>query len=112
MSDEQLARIESTLETIKAELGNFATKDDLQAFATKDDLQAFATKDDLQELRGHMNLLHEVVRADIKAIGEWDSPSRREVRQGFDELRDHIDERLDPLEAAVRHHTEELKKRH
>ena len=166
MSDEQLARIESALQTLvsgqaafkrdlealrehgatkedlrgfatkedlqvfptrddlrgfatKADLLAFPTRDDLQAFATRsdvqalptrDDLQVFTTKDDLQELRQHMNVLHEAVRADIKALGEPDSPTRREMREGFDELKELIGRRLDPLELAVRHHTAELKK--
>jgi uncharacterized protein (DUF2345 family) len=94
----------------KDDIQGFATKDDLQGFATKDDLQGFATKDDIQELRHHMGVLHEAVRADIRALGEPDSPTRREMRQGFDELKELFGRRLDPLELAVRHHTAELKK--
>jgi exonuclease VII small subunit len=53
------------------------------------------------ELRRHMYVLHEDVIDRIKAI-PTDGPTKAEMKQGFDELREVIGRRLDPLEAAVR----------
>ena len=53
------------------------------------------------ELRRHMHVLHEDVVDRIKAI-PTNGPTRAEMTRGFEELREVIGRRLDPLEAAVR----------
>lgn len=49
----------------------------------------------------HMRVLHEDLVDRIKAI-QTDGPTRAEMQRGFDELRESVGRRLDPLEAAVR----------
>lgn len=61
-----------------------------------------------------IGVLHEDVLARIAATGELRLPTKGEMDQGFADLREFIERRLDPLEATVRQHTieiNELKKR-
>jgi hypothetical protein len=52
-----------------------------------------------------MHVLHEDVIARIAAIPKYTGPTRAEVEQGFADLRELIERRLDPLEAVVRQHS-------
>lgn len=68
----------------------------------------------LEHLHDRVGVLHTDVLARIAATGEARLPTKREMDQGFADLRELIERRLDPLEAAVRHHSteiNELKKR-
>jgi hypothetical protein len=55
-----------------------------------------------------MHVLHEQLRADIRAIAEYPAASRSEMQRGFAELRELINSRIDPLDAAVRRHGIEI----
>jgi hypothetical protein len=94
MSDEQMTRIENTLDALVK--GQGALKSDMDTR--------------FKQMRDRMDVLHEELRDDIKDLGEADAPTRREMRHGFDDLRELIKNRLIPVEAAVRHHTAEIKK--
>jgi hypothetical protein len=54
--------------------------------------------------------LHEDVIARIAAIPEYSGPTKGEIQQGFAELRETIERRLDPLESIVRQHTIEIER--
>ena len=60
----------------KEDLKNCATKEDLKNCATKDDLKSFATKDDIKDLRNEM----------INRMDEQDNLIRNEVVDAIKEL--------------------------
>jgi hypothetical protein len=55
-----------------------------------------------------MRTLYEDLRRDFAALGEYESPLRREMRQAFAELNERLGRRLDPLEIAVQHHSKDI----
>lgn len=77
--DRRLARVEQILPTL-------ATKEDLGALATKEDLRTLATKDDLlaarEELRRHMDIVGEALRADIQLVAEHLASVMPKPREG------------------------------
>lgn len=60
----------------------------------------------IEDLDQHMHVLHEEVIGRIADTREYTGPTREE----FNELKEMIGRRLDPLEAAVRHHTVEIER--
>ena len=60
----------------KEDLKKFATKEDLKNCATKDDLKSFATKDDIKDLKNEM----------INRMDEQDNLIRNEVVDAIKEL--------------------------
>ena len=73
-------------------------------------------RSDLTELRSgltnlglEMRVLHEDLKSDIKALRP-EGPSRTEVRRWDEEIRQDFAQRLDPLEATVRYHSEEIER--
>jgi chromosome segregation ATPase len=56
----------------------------------------------IDALDRHMRVLHEDVLSRIAALGEHDWPTQAEMNQGFADLRDLINRRIDPLEAVLR----------
>ena len=81
MSQQDLNQIQKIF---KAELKNFATKEDLKQVPTKADLELFATKEDLEAMEDKIitdlaNVIHDVVdsfdkskadRSDVKKLGK------------------------------------------
>ena len=122
MADEQLTRIENTLDILVKGQGALESKmDRLEGRMDRVEGRIDQFEGGLSGLRSEMNtrfdqmrdrmdVLHEELRDDIKALGEHDAPTRREVRQGFADLRERLNNRLIPVEAAVRHHTAKIKK--
>jgi archaellum component FlaC len=55
-----------------------------------------------------IGVLHEDVLGRIAATGEDAPATKREMAQGFADLRELIERRLDPLEAAVRDHSQRI----
>ena len=96
-----LGVVKSDLDTVKSDLG--VVKSDLGA--VKSELGALATRVD--DLDRHMHVLHKDVIDRIAAI-PTDGPTKAEMKQGFDDLREAIGRRLDPLEATVLRHTAEI----
>jgi hypothetical protein len=62
----------------------------------------------IEEVHRQMGVLHEETLARIAALPEYDGPTRAEMREGFAELREVIERRLDPLELTVREHSQKL----
>ena len=62
----------------------------------------------LEEVHQRVGGLHEDVLSRIAAIGDDRGPTKREMNQGFADLREAIGRRLDPLEPAVRDHSRRL----
>jgi hypothetical protein len=60
----------------------------------------------LQEIDRNMRVLHEAAMSAIAALPEATYATKTEVA----ELRERVERRLDPLEAAVHHHTTEIAK--
>jgi hypothetical protein len=56
----------------------------------------------IDDLDRHMHVLHEDVITRIAAIPEYTGPTRAEMQQGFADLREAIERRLDPLEVIER----------
>jgi hypothetical protein len=74
----------------------------------KTDLATLAAKHDrlenrVEHLHDRMEVLHEDVISNIKAIPDPIPQMRRMLDTAVGDLRDEIGRRLDPLEAAVRH---------
>ncbi len=57
---------------------------------------------------GHMHVLHEDALGRIAAIPDNWSRSEAKLHRSLTELKETIGQRLDPLEAAVRHHSVEI----
>jgi hypothetical protein len=98
MSEERLARIESTLHDL------VRGQETLEKRLT-------ALDERTGELRTHMGVLHEDVIDRIQAIADPTHLLRREMRAGDAAVLEACDRRLTPLELAVREHSTELKKR-
>ena len=89
---------------------DMARKSDLAALASdmarKSDLAALAPdmarKSDLEALRNQMLVLHEDTIERIAALAPDFTPIRREFREATAQLREDIERRLEPLEAAFR----------
>jgi uncharacterized protein YPO0396 len=119
MSEERFDRLEQQLAQFRDRVeGRFDAVDQrLDAMDQRFDAmdQRFTDVDRrLDENRREMRLLHEDTIGRIAATGENEPASRAEMLAGFAELREVIDRRIDPLEAAVRQHTrdiEELRRR-
>jgi hypothetical protein len=60
----------------------------------------------ISDLDRHMRVLHEDVIARVAALPEYSGPTKAE----FAELKDLIERRLEPLEAAVRHHSADIER--
>lgn len=82
MSDERLAAIEEKLNTV-------------------------ATRVEVDDLDRHMHVLHEDVIDRIAAI-PTDGPTKAEMKKEFEDLREAIGRRLDPLELKVTRHSAEI----
>jgi chromosome segregation ATPase len=91
--DTRLERVDTRLERV--ETGQNDMRVEMQA--------GFA------ELRNHMGVLHEAVIARFKAMPEQDVPTRGEMNHALAVLREETGRRLDPLEAVVREHSNEIK---
>ena len=64
----------------------------------------------LDILNHRVGVLHEDTLSRIAAIDASDLPTKREMAQGFADLRELIERRHDPLELAVRQHTKEIER--
>ena len=62
----------------------------------------------IEYVNQRVGVLHEDVLSRIAATGEARLPTKREMDQRFDELHELIARRIDPLEAAVRDHSQEI----
>jgi hypothetical protein len=119
MSEERFDRVEQRLDRL--EVGQNELRADLRADVgrlesgqqqLRSGLEAHVSRLDgrIDDLDRHMHVLHEDVIARIAAIPEYTGPTKAEMQQGFAELREAIDRRLDPLEATVRQHTIEIER--
>ena len=106
MSADLLARIEAKLETL-------ATKEDLKAFPTKEDLKDelkdFVRKGDLtsalapiERRLDKLEVNQEQMRDEIKLIAEGHAATQELVLREGEKTRKYIDDRVAPLEDAVR----------
>lgn len=86
MSEERLSRIETKVDTLAEAVDRLAER--------------VATQGD--DLRQEMRLLHEDVVGRIADLAPDYAPIRREFKQADAELRESIERRLVPLEAAAR----------
>jgi chromosome segregation ATPase len=111
MSEERFDRIEQRLDRLEA--GQNELRADLKAHAgrlesgqqqLRSDLEGHVGRLDglIDDLDQHMHVLHEDVIARIAAIPEYTGPTKAEMQQGFADLREAIERRLDPLEAIER----------
>ena len=89
-----------------------ALKDVRLAEAAEEVTPSFAEVHELNrevhELKGEVHVLHEDVIDRIKAVGNPDVMTRREVKQEFAELREAFDRRIDPIALTLRDHSAEL----
>ena len=99
--DQKFTAIDQRFDRVDQRLG--AVDERLDGLKTRMDTR-------FEELDRHMHVLHEDVLERIAATQASDAPSRAEMRQGFAELKEMISGRLDPLEAAVRHHSLEIER--
>ncbi|MBR0428373.1 MAG: hypothetical protein IJK18_09305 [Clostridia bacterium] len=68
--------LQITVNEMRNEMKNMATKEDLKRFATKEDLKRFATKEELKDLRNEM----------INKMDEQNNLIRNEVVDAIKEL--------------------------
>lgn len=101
MSEERFDRIEQRLDRLEG--GQHELRADLEAHVGR-------LEGRIDDMDRHMHVLHEDVIARIAAIPEYAGPTKSEIQQGFAELRETIERRLDPLEAIVRQHTIEIER--
>ena len=64
----------------------------------------------LDELRRHMGVLHEETLDRIAAVSEGFPRLEAKMDRNMAELKELIGRRLEPLEAAVRHHSLEIER--
>lgn len=110
MSEERLVAIEGRIGAVETRLGGVEHQlDQLRAGQTELRAGHDELRNGLNEVRAglanldhNMRVLHEDVIARIAALAPDFAPIRREFRQADAELRDEIDRRLTPLEAAAR----------
>jgi chromosome segregation ATPase len=110
MDQQRLERIDSTVQRLDE---GFAVLrhdvDVLKVDVAELKVDVAELKDDVgdlkqgqDELRRHMLVLHEEVLDRIKALAPDLEPLRREMHEGFADLRRTMNDRLVPLEAYVR----------
>ena len=99
MSEEQFDRVEGRLDGLEGKV------DVLQADVTvlKTDVVVLKSdvaglKTEVVDLRRYVGVLHEDVIDRIKAIPDWSVELRREMREGFAEMREANSRRFEPLE--------------
>ena len=61
----------------------------------------------LADLDRRMHVLYEDLKSDIKTLRP-EGPTHAEVKGWDAEVRENLGQRIDPLEAAVRHHSGEI----
>lgn len=98
MSDERLARIESAVQELRDRVDT--------GFLQQRDY----TDGVVRDLRTHMGVLVEELVDRIKGTAEPPDQLRREMRAGDAAVRAECDQRLTPLEHAVKDHSAELKR--
>jgi chromosome segregation ATPase len=100
MSEERFDRIEQRL--ARLESGQDKLKADLEAHVGRLGGRIGRLEGRVDDLDRHMHVLHEDVIVRIAAIPEYTGPTKAEMQQGFADLREAIERRLDPLEALER----------
>jgi archaellum component FlaC len=91
----RLDRVETRLDRVEMRLGGVETR-------------LGGVESRVEDLDRHMHVLHEDVIDRIRSLANPDAITKRDLQRGFDELREAIGRRLDPLEATVRRHTDEI----
>jgi chromosome segregation ATPase len=114
MSEERLARVEAKVDDLQRDVSGL--KSDVAELKSdnvglrSDGASLRAEVADLrrevrtqgEDIRREMRILHEDVIGRIAALAPDFGPIRREFKQADAELRESIERRLDPLEAAIR----------
>jgi chromosome segregation ATPase len=123
MSDTQLDRIEGTLgridsslQEVKADVAVLKTdvaglKTDVAGLKTdvtglKGDVARLDGK--VEELRVHMGVLHEDALDRIAALNASRDEGRLATKADLADLREHLDQRLNPIEMAIRSHSADI----
>lgn len=99
MSEDRFDQLEQKIDAViqKLESG----QEELMAVVV---VEASRLDKKIDDLDRHMHVLHEETRSQIAALPEATHATKTEVA----ELADRIERRLNPLEAAVRHHSTEI----
>lgn len=108
MSDERLSRIETKVDTLAEAVEGLAEQVTTQGADLRQEIRLLredtngriAAQGD--DIRHEMRLLHEDVVGRIADLAPDYAPIRREFKQADTELRESIERRLVPLEAAAR----------
>jgi len=102
MSDERFDRIDQRFEHVDE---RFERIDDWQKRA---DQRFDRIETRIEYVNQRVGVLHEDVLTRIAATGEARLPTKREMDERFDELRELIERRIDPVDAAIRLHSQEI----
>jgi len=101
-ADQRFDGIDTRLDRVDARL------DRIETWQTRADDRFARIETRLDSVNQRVGVLHEDVVSRIAATGEARLPTKREMDERFDEMRELFARRIDPLEAAVRLHSQEI----
>jgi archaellum component FlaC len=104
MSEERFDRIEAALERIEGRMGAFEGRMDGLETGQRELGARIETLDD------EMHLLHEDVVAKIGAVAEFATIVDERMDRRFADVKEAIAREVDPMKAAIRHHSAEIER--
>jgi len=97
-----VSNLQITVNEMRNEMKNMATKEDLKKFATKEDLKKFATKEDLKKFATKEDLKNCATKEDLKNCATKDDLKSFATKDDIKDLRNEMINRMDEQDNLIR----------
>ena len=97
-----VSNLQITVNEMRNEMKNMATKEDLKKFATKEDLKKFATKEDLKNCATKEDLKNCATKEDLKNCATKDDLKSFATKDDIKDLKNEMINRMDEQDNLIR----------